>query len=178
MAVVVLGCKAVIAVLLLTAGGAKLADLPGFAATVRLFAPRLTSQRLLRGAALAIAVGEITAGAASLSSPGTGWLNEVVVAICALFLVVSVAGYGWHRGRFCRCFGALSARSFTVAAIARAGLLMLAAWVATVPVRAALISLGPAGRLGLLAAGALVAAAAFSAAAAMSASRDSQPGWA
>jgi hypothetical protein len=178
MAVVALGCKAVIAVLLLTAGGAKLADLAGFAATVRLFAPRRTGQRLLRGAALVIALGEIGSGAASLSSPRLGWLNLAVLAICASFVLVSVAGYGWHRGRSCRCFGALSARSFSLAAIARAALLTIAAVVAAVPVRAALISLGPPGRLGLLAAACLVSAAAFSAAAALGASRDSERGWA
>ena len=37
--VAVLSSKAVIAVLLLAAGGAKLADLSGFASTVRLFVP-------------------------------------------------------------------------------------------------------------------------------------------
>ncbi len=40
---VALACKAVVAVLLVAAGGAKLADLPGFAASVRLFLPGTTA---------------------------------------------------------------------------------------------------------------------------------------
>ncbi len=197
-----LACKAVVAVLLVAAGGAKLADVAGFAASVRLFlprpaAPRLdgtaarldgtavprldgTAARLDRGVAVGIAVGEIAAGAASLSSPRASWLNLVVLAICGGFVTVSAAGYRWHRGRSCRCFGALSRRRFNLAGLGRSAAIALGAGVATTPVRAAAIQLGPADRIALLAGALLVAAAAFSAAAAVGAGRgaqDAQPGW-
>ncbi len=68
MAAVVLGCKAVVAVLLAAAGGAKLADLSGFAASVRLFLPGGLAARSLT-IATALAGGEVAVGAASLSSP-------------------------------------------------------------------------------------------------------------
>ncbi|HUZ54456.1 MAG TPA: MauE/DoxX family redox-associated membrane protein [Streptosporangiaceae bacterium] len=189
MTAVALACKAVVAVLLVAAGGAKLADLPGFAASVRLFLPGTAARRLDgraaprldRGVALGIAAGEITAGAASLSSPRANWLNLVVLAICCGFVAVSAAGYRWHRGRSCRCFGALSRRRFNLAGLGRSMLIALGAGVATAPVRAVLIQLGPADRIGLLAGALLVAGAAFSAAAAVGAGRgsqDAQPGWA
>jgi hypothetical protein len=178
---VVLAGKAVVAVLLVAAGGAKLADLPGFAASVRLFVPDPGGPRLGRCVALGIAAGEVTAGAASLSSPRASWLNLVVLAICCGFVAVAAAGYRWHRGRSCRCFGALSRRRFNLAGLGRSVLIALGAGVATAPVRAAAIQLSPADRIGLLAGALLVAGAAFSAAAAIGAGRgasDAQPGWA
>ena len=181
LAPVALACKAAVAVLLVAAGGAKLADLPGFAASVRLFRPGPAAPRADRAVAAGIAAGEITAGAASLSSPRASWLNLVVLAICCGFVAVSAAGYRWHRGRSCRCFGALSRRRFNLAGLGRSVLIALGAAAATAPVRAAAIQLGPADRVGLLAGALLVAGAAFSAAAAVGAGRgaqDAQPGWA
>jgi len=175
---IALSAKALIAVLLLAAGGAKLADLPGFTAAVALFAPRRTPRQVLRGTALGVAIGEIVAGAASLSSPGIGWLNPVVLGIGCGFVGVSVAGYAWHRDRPCHCFGALSARTFGAAGIGRAVVIAVGAAMAMVPARSSLIQLGPAGRLSLLAGAALVDWAAFSAAAAVAAGRDAAPRWA
>ena len=130
---------------------------------VRLFLPGTAAPRLASIAAAGIAAGEIAAGAASLSSPRASWLNLVVLAICGGFVAVSAAGYRWHRGRSCRCFGALSRRRFNLAGIGRSVLIALAAAVAVAPVRAAAIQLGPAERIGLLAGALLVALAAFSA---------------
>jgi hypothetical protein len=172
--VAVLGCKASIAVMLIAAGGAKLADLPGFAVTARLFVPsRLRASQLPARLALAIAGGEIVAGVASMALPAIGWLNLAVLAICCCFLAVWTTGYVRHRGRACRCFGALSHRGFTAAGIARAACLVAAAAVATSTVPAVAIRLSPATTLGLLACGVLLAAATFSAAAAASVRR----GW-
>lgn len=161
-AFVVLACKASLAVMLVAAGGAKLADVKGFAATVRLFGPRLPAGAV----AGAIVAGEIAAGAASLSLPGAGWLNPVVLVICCCFLLAWTVGYARHAGRPCRCFGALSRRGFTAGGIGRAAGLVLAAAVAAAGVPPVTIQLSVLARLGLLAGGALVAAAAFSAAAA------------
>jgi hypothetical protein len=178
---VVLGCKAVVAVLLAAAGGAKLADLRGFAASVRLFLPGRGAARSL-AIATALAGGEVAVGAASLSSPRAGWLNLVVLVICAGFVAVSAAGYARHPGRPCRCFGALTGRGFSVAGIGRAAVIALGAAAAAVPVRTALVQVGPASRLGLLAGALLVAAAAYSAAAAVAAgdrgAAGSRPRWA
>lgn len=159
MGVVALGCKAAVAVLLVAAGGAKLADLAGFAATVRQFVPGPA-----RPLAIAIATAEIGLGAASLSSPRVRWLNLAVLALSAAFVAVAWHGYRWHRGRPCRCFGALSARGFTLAAVGRACLIAGAAAVAMIPAAPALTRLGDPGRLGLLAGALLVALAARSAA--------------
>lgn len=162
--VIVFGCKASIAVMLLVAGGAKLADLAGFAATVRLFVPRRARGGLPRALAAAIAAGEILAGAASLSLPGAGWLNMVMLVVCCSFLVVWTVGYVRHSGRPCRCFGALSRRGFTAGGVGRAAGLVLAATVATATVPPVAVGLSVPTTLGLLAGGALVALAAFSAA--------------
>lgn len=178
MTAVVFSAKTVLAVLLLAAGGAKLADLPGFAAALRLFAPARVPQPPLRFAAAGVALGEIAAGAISLSSPQLGWLNPVILAVGCSFVAASVAGYAWHRDRPCRCFGALSKRTFNVAGIGRAALVAAGAALATVPVRPDLLQLSPAGRLGLLAGAALVAGAAYTAATAVAAGRDAEPRWA
>lgn len=167
--VAVLSCKAVISVLLLAAGGAKLADLPGFAGTVRLFVPRM-AWALVKALPLAvgISVGELAAGEVSLSVPHARWPNLVVLAICLAFGVTWSVGYLRHRGRTCRCFGALSARGFDRAGIVRSALLVLAALAATAPVPARAVQLGLGGQLALLAGGALIACATYSAAAAAS----------
>jgi hypothetical protein len=178
MAVIVLGAKAVVAVLLVAAGGAKLADLPGFAASVRPFLPRATAPTLLLAVALGVALAELVVGAASLSSPLEGWLNLPVAAIGAGFVVVSAAGYAWHRGQSCRCFGALSGRGFTLAGIGRASAVAGGAAVAMIGVPASQVQVGLAGRLALLAGAVVVAAAAYTAAAAVGSNRDAQPGWA
>lgn len=166
MGVVALGCKAAVAVLLVAAGGAKLADLPGFAATVRLFWPTRIRHGWARQIAATIAIAELALGAASLSSPRARWLNLAVLALSAGFVVVAAIGYRWHRGRSCRCFGALSGRGFSRAGIGRPCLIALAAAVATVPASSAFTHVGLPGRLGLLAGALLVALAASSAASA------------
>jgi hypothetical protein len=174
---VVFGAKTSIAVLLLAAGGAKLADLRGFAASVARFGPaKGTGLAGLAGllVAGAIAAGEIVAGAASLAAPGTGWLNGLVLVICCGFLGVWVVGYARYRGRPCRCFGALSKRRFTAAGVVRAVGLAGLAGVAMIPAPALSLAVSGLSRLGLLGGGLLVAAAAYSAAAAVAAGR--QPG--
>ncbi len=166
--IAVLGCKSAIAVLLLAAGGAKLADGPGFASTVRLFIPwpAVRSGRGPAILAIGIAAGELAAGALSLSVPQPRWPNLLVLVICVAFLVTWSIGYTRHRGRSCHCFGALSGRGFDRAGIARAAVLVLAALTATARVRAQAVQLGLGGQLALLAGGALIAVAAYTAAAA------------
>ena len=114
--IVALAAKCMLAVMLLAAGGAKLADLAGFAASVRRFtSPRIPGS-VARWLAISIAVGEILLGGGSLASPGDGWLNPLVLALTCGFLAVSVVGFAFHRGQPCRCFGALSRRTFEASA--------------------------------------------------------------
>jgi hypothetical protein len=180
--VAALGAKAALAVMLLIAGGAKLADLAGFAASVRLFAPRrlarsAPSAAAARRVALAVALGELALGGASLSSPELGWLNPVVLAVGCAFVAVSGTGYAFHRGRSCRCFGALSQRRFDLAGVGRAVAVAALAAVATTAVPPpSSVRLGLADRGLLLAATCLLAFVAFTAARALAASRDALPG--
>ena len=176
MAELALACKVAIAVLLVAAGGAKLADLAGFAATVRLFLPARTTPRQRLAVAVVIAVAEVVIGAASLSSPLVGGLNLAVLALCCGFVGVSAVGYRRHPGRTCRCFGALAGRSFNLAGIARAVLAAACAAVAALPVNASLQQVGAFGRLALVGGAALIAWCAYTAAAAIGERRGAQPG--
>jgi hypothetical protein len=168
---VVFGAKSSIAVLLLAAGGAKLADLRGFAGSVARFVPAAGTAQAGVVVAGAIAGGEVVVGAASLSGPRAAWLNALVLMMCCGFLGVWVLGYVRFKGKPCRCFGALSQRRFTAAGIVRAVALAALAAVAMTPVPALSVQLSGLSRLGLLGGGLLVAAAAYSAAAALAAGR-------
>jgi len=141
MAVAILGAKALLAVMLLVAGGSKLAGLDAFAATVLLLAPRPVRAVLAfrapgpragaRRAAWAVALGELVLGSASLAVPAAGWLNLAVLAAACAFAAVSAAGFAFHRGRSCRCFGALSQRRFDLAGLARSAAVLALAGLAT-----------------------------------------------
>ena len=176
-----LGAKAMLAVMLLVAGGAKLADLAGFAASVRLFTPRrvaasASAEPLLRWLALAVALGELALGTVSLTSPALGWLNPAILAVGCAFVAVSGAGYAFHRGRSCRCFGALSQRRFDRAGLARAVLVAALAGVAMAAVPPSSIRLSLADRGLLLAASCLLTFVTFTAARALAAIRASDHG--
>jgi hypothetical protein len=180
MVVVALGAKAVIAVLLLVAGGAKLADVAGFAAAIRLFLPAGAPPRVLAGlpaAGAAVALTEVLIGAASLCWPAARWLNGPVLALACGFVAVAAFGYALHRGRPCRCFGALTRRSFRIRTIAQALVIAGLAGLALRPARPAQVDLGPASHLLLLAAAGLLVLAAFTAARAL-ATADAQLGMA
>jgi hypothetical protein len=184
--VAILGAKALLAVMLLVAGGAKLADLDSFAASVRLFLPRrrgplavpalLTSAAGARRIAAAVAAAELALGAASLALPAIRPLNLAVLTAAACFAVVSGLGFAFHRGRSCRCFGALSRRRFDRAGLARSGAVAALAVLATAPVAPAAVALSPAAHGLLLAGSALTAFVAFTAARSLAASRDALPG--
>jgi hypothetical protein len=173
-----LAAKAALAALLLVAAGAKLADLDGFGSTVRLFVPRRGAMPAPRTIAVGITLAELALGAASLSCPAASWLNPVVLAVGCAFLLVSVVGFAAHRGRSCRCFGALTRRTFDAAGIARSAVIAAAAAVAITPVPASSVRLAAAERVLLLAASGLLAIASFTAARALAAGRQGQPGWA
>jgi hypothetical protein len=176
MPALVLGAKAALAVMLVVAGAAKLADLAGFGSTVRLFLPpaiaaRDWSVRAIGLVSVVVAGGELVLGGASLSSPAVAWLNSAVLGATCAFVLASGVGYVFHRGRSCSCFGGLSHRRFDRAGIVRAVVIAGVASAGTVAVRGGLVRLTLTDRSLLLAAAALLACVAFSAARALAAGR-------
>lgn len=162
-----LTAKVIVAVMLLVAGGAKLADVTGFAAGVRLLIPIRMPGVAGRVIALSVAAAEVALGLASLSAPATGWLNTVVLGVACGFVAVSVWGYAFHRGHSCRCFGALSRRKFDALGITRALATAAAAALATAGLPRAMIEITAADQVLLLLTAALTSLAAFSAARAL-----------
>jgi hypothetical protein len=173
--VLVLCAKTSVACLLIVAGGAKLSDPASFASTVRLFIPLRLAWRLLWAIAVGVSLAELTVGLASLTLPAVSALNILVVAIACAFVAVSALGYAFHRGRSCRCFGALSQRKFTAAGVLRSAIIAGIAAVALGHVGAAALQLGVTARVLLLAAAGLLALAAFTAARARAAGREPEP---
>jgi hypothetical protein len=168
MAAIVLGCKAGLAVLLLVAGAAKLADLAGFGSAIRLFLPaRLApgpAARVAAAGAWAVALIELGLGLGSLGWPAASWLNLAVLVIAAGFVAVAAVGLALHPGRSCGCLGTLSQRSFGARGLAQAVAVAAAAALATRQVRTAQLRIDLADQLLLLAAAGLTALVAFTAA--------------
>ena len=131
MGVLLMSVKVGLAAMLLVAGGAKLADLGSFAATVRLFLPPRPLKARGRTIALAVALTELLIGTASLSTPHTVWLNAAVAVLACAFVAVSGLGYLFYRGRTCACFGALSQRKFDVPGIVRSVIVVAGAFLVT-----------------------------------------------
>lgn len=164
MDVLVLCAKTALACLLIVAGGAKLSDPASFASTVRLFIPLRVAWPLLSAIAVAVSLGELAVGLASLTLPAITALNALVFAIACAFVAVSVTGYAFHRGRSCRCFGGLSQRKFDAAGVLRSAVIAGIAAVALAHVGTAALQLDATARVLLLAAAGLLALAAFTAA--------------
>jgi len=175
MDVLVLGAKTALAVMLVVAGGAKLADLTGFAAVVRLFLPVRALAPVYKYIAAAVAFAEIILGGVSLAFPAATWINVVVLAAACAFVVASVTGFARHRGKSCRCFGALSRRRFDVPGIVRSSLIVALAVVATAGVSPSAVRLGVTAQVLLLVAAMLLLAVSFAAAKALAAIPEAQP---
>jgi hypothetical protein len=170
MTALALAAKAALAVLLIAAGGAKLADLAGFAAAIRLFVPRRAparTQALVPPAAAGIITAELGAGTISLCWPSAAWAGFAVLALACGFTVVAGIGYANYRGRPCRCFGALTRRSFSVRSLLQSVLILAAAVLATRPAGQAQVTLALTAHVLLLAAAGLMALAAYTAARAL-----------
>jgi hypothetical protein len=115
--------KAAVAVILIVAGGAKLADIPGFTTTVRIFVPVRTSKAVSTVFARALSLLELGLATGSLAFPRIIAFDIAIFILCCMFVVVSVYGYIFHHGRSCRCFGALTARTFDGEGIGRSALM-------------------------------------------------------
>jgi hypothetical protein len=173
--VLILCAKTAVACLLIVAGGAKLSDPASFASTVRLFLPFRVAWPLLSAIAVGVSLGELAAGLASLTLPAIAALNALVFAVACAFVAVSAVGFAFHRGRSCRCFGALSQRTFDAAGLVRSVVLAAIAAVALAHVGAPALQLDTTARVLLLAAAGLLAVAAFTAARARGPGRDPEP---
>ena len=171
MTVLVLAAKAAIAVLLLASGGAKLADIAGFAATITLFVPARAVARMspaLPAAAFAVAAAEVVAGGVSLCWPALRWANLVVLMLACGLAAAAALGYARYRDRPCQCFGALSRRGFSARTLVQAVVVLAIAALACQRVHpAAQLRLGAGMHVLLLAAAGLLAAAACTAAKAL-----------
>ena len=163
MDVVILGAKAAIAVTFLIAGSAKLADISGFTATMRLFLPWPVSRLAIRCSAVGIALSELLLGSFSLSSPSARWLNPMIFAATLLFVGVALLGYALHRGRSCRCFGALSERKFDALGIIRNVTIAVVAAAAMLSVPSPAINIDAPERVALAIGAMMVGLAAFTA---------------
>jgi hypothetical protein len=171
----ILCAKTALACLLIVAGGAKLSDPASFASTVRLFIPLRVGWPLLSAIAVGVSLTELAVGLASLTLPAITALNAVVFAIACAFVVVSAIGYAVHRGRSCRCFGALSQRKFDLAGVVRSVVTAGIAAVALAPVGPADLQLDAIARALLLAAAGLLGLAAFTAARVRGSGSQSEP---
>jgi hypothetical protein len=167
--------KAALAVMLIVAGGAKLADQVGFAAVVRLFIPVRALAPAYKHIATAIALAEVILGCASLSFPAARWINLLVLLAGCAFVVVSVTGLVLHRGKSCSCFGPLSRRKFDVQSVLRSILIAAFAAVAMVGVSPSSVRLGVTTQALLLIAGAMLLTVSYVAAKVLAAISDVQP---
>jgi hypothetical protein len=166
MTMLTLSAKAALAVLLLAAGGAKLADPAGFGAAIRLFVPPRASA-LVPAATAAVIVAELATGAISVCWPAAAWANLAVLALACGFCVVAGIGYARFRDRPCRCFGALTRRSFSVRSLLQSAVILVAAVLATGSVGAAQVTLGLTAHLLLVTAAGLLVVASYTAARAL-----------
>lgn len=172
----ILAAKSGLAVMLLVAGGAKLSDVRGASATVRLFLPTRAPRGLIGPTVYAIVVLELALGLASLSLPAERWPNVVMIALACGFVVVSIYGFAFHRGRSCSCFGALSRRRFDGAAILRSLVISAAALVALGHVPAGEVNLSFVQHVLVLAVGILLVLVSVTASRALARAEASRPG--
>lgn len=111
--IVILFTRALLAVLLVTAGAAKLADTQGFARTLVGLGLSLGHHSLVRGLALAIPLLELGLGIGLISGLYPEVMDSAALAIFACFTLVVLISVLRTNSVTCRCFGALSDTQFT-----------------------------------------------------------------
>jgi len=161
--------KAAFAIILIIAGGAKLADLAGFAKVLRLFIATRWPAPAYTCIATGIAFAEVLLGCASLSFPAAKWVNLLALIAGCAFVIVSVSGLALHRGRSCNCFGALSRIKFDGQGVFRSMIFAVFAVLAMIGVGSSTVRLGVTEQTLLLAVGAMLTSVSFAAAKALAA---------
>jgi hypothetical protein len=119
--------KVSIAMLLLTSGLAKAIDLPAFVGSLVLVLPSRLRAMPRPSLAAGIVGAETASGALSLALPRLLVVDLAVLGLCLGFLVASLAGSRYGRGRPCRCFGSLVDQRFGPMTTLRSGLLVAVA---------------------------------------------------
>ncbi|HEV7235391.1 MAG TPA: MauE/DoxX family redox-associated membrane protein [Ktedonobacteraceae bacterium] len=127
--VIVLLIRALLAVVLVAAGAAKLADTRSFAATLRGLKVPLGRGFLLRGLALGLPLVEVGAGIAVVTGFWSTIINGIVLVLMGSFSIVVVIALSMKLNVACRCFGTLSDSQFSPKGLVRSLLLTILAGV-------------------------------------------------
>jgi hypothetical protein len=122
---IVLAARDALGLALLLAGGAKLADITAFRATlVALGLGRMRPERASRILAVILPTWEIGLGAATLAGLSAQHADIAVWATFTTFFLVVAFAARRRPGLSCRCFGAFGASVFDRKAVRRSGGLM------------------------------------------------------
>jgi hypothetical protein len=113
--------------LLVASGLAKATDLPAFLESLVLILPSRLRAKPLRLLATVIVGAETASGALSLALPRLLVVDLAVLGLCIGFLVASLAGSHYGRGKPCRCFGSMVDQRFGPMTTLRSGLLVAVA---------------------------------------------------
>lgn len=119
--------RGTLALTLLGAGGAKLADLPALAEMLATLVGAPRRSRLLRPSAVGVSLLELALGLALLSGLAVAAVDASVCTVAAAFTVVVAVGLRRAPGARCRCFGSLSHGRFDSGGLYRAAAVLGAA---------------------------------------------------
>jgi uncharacterized membrane protein YphA (DoxX/SURF4 family) len=119
--------RALLAVLLITAGAAKLADIRGFTTTLQALGVSVHSENVLRSTAFSIALIEVVVGLASIAGFLQSVINGLVLLLVVGFMLIVIFALRKAPYITCRCFGALSDSQFSAWSLVRNVLFVLGA---------------------------------------------------
>lgn len=124
---VIFSLRAILAVLLVAAGAAKLADTRSFTATLLALGVPTQPENIVRSIAFAIPLIEAIVGLASISGFWQPVVNGAVLLLMAGFMLIVIIALRKAPYATCRCFGALSDSQFSVRGLVRSVLLTVGA---------------------------------------------------
>ncbi len=126
--VIMLFMRASLAVVLVAAGAAKLADTRSFAVTLMGLGVPVRRQLFLRGFAIIVPLTELALGLAIISGLWPTIVNGAVFALMCGFSLVVIIALRRKLNVACRCFGALSDSQFSRIGLLRSLLLTILAF--------------------------------------------------
>ena len=124
---IILMSRASLAAVLVAAGAAKLADVRGFATTLRGLGMPAKQDSLIRAIAFIIPLVELVLGIALISGLWPAIINAMVLVLYCGFTLVVIYALRRKVNVACRCFGMLSDSQFSSKGLARSLLLTLLA---------------------------------------------------
>jgi hypothetical protein len=121
--------RTLLAVVLIAAGAAKLADVPGFAASLKGLAAPLPRQneKLIKDVAHAFPVVELSLGLLAIAAFWPTLINGAIVLVMSCFTIVTLFAMRTATPVTCRCFGALSDVQFNRTGLLRSIVLTIMA---------------------------------------------------